>query len=1019
MRKTKWIAVTLLALCFCVLPVYAEPVDAVVEVLAPLTEGYEAVTMVCPLAVPESAPGEYAVYFELEPITQDLWLEVKLGKQTIASTALIHEDGAASAYVTVKAPSATETLGISILDRQGGQAVYQNSAILLGFTKHLSFDWADAVACTPATTVSVISRDAAVTACLPQGTELPKVALYGQIVDQNGAVYGTSSEAAVIADCMVPDARFSAIFQKNPYQVSVQTLQAEIRFSRLPDPGCYDLIFVDARGTECYRFEEVVQCDDRPAIQLMGWTAVPGDQADYAEVALFLANGAPADFSLELYQGGRLYGESQGFSVIAYDREAGGVYLAYPFRLETPLEAGQVFTAKIHTDEAYHGDASCLLEAVRTEAGTIFEAASGFDSAYFANVLLKTTGFTPQRQYKAVLELDERALAESLVTCDGQGWFDIAFLDADGKPLSLAPGASYSVSLYRWESGGQWIPVDRATLQTMEAAALPTDGDRFCAQAEGLSVGNIVVNDRLSLRYGEAADLQLQLFGQQNQGALPDFLETLWQKQSYTIADENAALFSAQRYRSVYWRGDRVVGAEPGGYWVNARCMQDYLIMQEWGIPNFTVSIEETRHGAVQLFADSGMPVNDQECLNFTEIYVHATPDPGYVVEEILVNDVPITGRAFLLAENAEVAVTFRPRRIETFSIHLRHSTESTTYGGVFHCALEQAALEDLVTLIAQPEEGFWMMGVRVFETETGLEVPLQAGETPDTWQFAMPATPVTAEVTFQAKIRAEILSSYDITAGMVSVPGFVWEGDTVTITAKPYEGCTLEELWLVYNLSGEEQKENLLEHPGSAPDSYCFRVPGVDTLWLYPVFQEHCFTISLSEPSPMDGTVLVSQPSARPGKRIGVTVMPNDGYRLTEGSLTVCTEAGDALPLTPSETPMVWTFIMPWNNVQVSAVFESTEPEVTGVTVQHGSSGALTVNVQMRNAAAEVSLAAALYDAEGRLVGVTLQTCVDGAAIQSLSVTHVGTPVAGRLFFLKTENCTPLIEAIPLRLPQ
>lgn len=1017
MRKTKWIAVTLLTLCLCVLPIHAEPVDGVPKQLSPMDDGCEAASLVCPLIVPANEQGVFSVYFEFEHLVQDLWLEVKIDDQRIASTALKSINGRASTWVTVDAPFGTETLEISILDRQGGQAVYQDCAVLLKFAEALSFTWEDAVACTPTNDLSVVSRTAAVTACLPQDTVDAASLLYGQIVDQNGMLYGTSSAPAVISERMMPDSRFDGIFKENPYEVPVQTLCADVQFAKLPEPGSYDLVFVDAQGRERYRFACAVQCDNRPAAQLMGWTAVPGDQADYAEAVLFLANGAPADFSLELYLGAELLGESKAFYVLEHDRQSGGVYLAYPFFLEKPLEAGQRYTAKIDTETFYHGDRFCLLEAVRAQAGTIYGQLSGFDSAYFANVLLKTTGFVPKRQYKAVLEQGEKRLAECLVTCDEQGWFDIAFTDAHGEPVSITPEQAYSVSLYRWESGGQWTLIDKTPLQTMTEQGASAESSRFYVQAEGLPVGEIVINDHLALVNGEASDLQLQLFGQKNQSSVPDFSEKVSQK--FTIADEDAALFSAQRFRAVCWQGDRVVGVEPYGYWADERCMQGFKIMQESGIPNFVIRIAESTHGTVQLFGDDGTPVNHEDWLNFTEIYVHTLPDAGYVVKEILVNGVPITGRTFLLAENTEVAVTFQPRQVETFAIDLQHNEESDKAGGVFHCPLKCAALGDLVTLSAQPKAGFWLMGIRVMETETGLEVPLQAGEAPNTWQFTMPATPVTAEVTFQSKVLARITASYDVAAGTVMVPESAWEGDTVTITARAYEGCTLEELWLVYELAGTERRENLLEQPGSVPDSYCFRVPGVENLWIYPVFKEHLFTVALPDPLPVGGIILLSRENARPGSLVAITVVPEEQYRLTEGSLRVCTEEQETILLMPAEKPMTWSFIMPWENVQVWVSFEGTQPEVTGVTVEAQGADTLTLSAKMHNSSAEVSLAAALYDAEGRLLGAALQPCAEGPAVHNLTIAYAGKPAAGRLFLLKTDSLAPLCEAISLTLPQ
>ena len=115
----------------------------------------------------------------------------------------------------------------------------------------------------------------------------------------------------------------------------------------------------------------------------------------------------------------------------------------------------------------------------------------------------------------------------------------------------------------------------------------------------------------------------------------------------------------------------------------------------------------------------------------------------------------------------------------------------------------------------------------------------------------------------------------------------------------------------------------------------------------------------------------------------------------------------------------MTWSFLMPWDNVQVSVAFESTEPDVVGVTVEAQGTDTLTISAQMRNSSAKVSLAAAFYDAEGRLLGAALQPCADGATAHNLTIAYAGIPVTGQLFLLKTDDLAPLCEAIPLTLPQ
>lgn len=1020
LKWSKVVMIAMLWLCLCVLPICAETVDAVQKDLVPMDGIGETAHMTCAQCLPQNDDGSFSIYLEFSDLPEDLWLEAKLGAQTVAEMALETKDGMASAWIQLKQPVGTVSLGLSFYDEHKEQTVYQSLAFVLGLQESLPFEQADAMACTPTTVLSILSKETTLTACLPLGTEDPAIELYGQMVDKDGTIYGTASQPAEIADREMPDSRFQAIFRENPYKVLVQGLETEIALSKLPEPGSYDLVFVDAEGKEHYRFPDVVQCDDRPAAQLMGWTAVPGSGATYAEVTLQLANGAPEAFALQMYRGTVLLGTSEGVHVLAHEPETGVVYVSYPFLLEEALEPHEEYLVAIDTALSYHGQAECALEAVRAERGTIYGAYSGFDSAYFANVLVKTSGFAAGTQYKAVLQHKDERLAQCLVTVGEQGWMDIAFTDENGKPIPVSPEETYRVSLYRWESGGQWVLVDETQLQPVSEMQSPVESTRIYAQADGLLAERVAVNHHLTVTNGDDSPILLQLFSPQNQTNQPDYSATLTRNQDYTIADEDLDLFSAQRYRAVYLRESQVVGVDSSGYWVTAQCMADYRQMQEWGIPNFVITTAATQHGTLQLFGDDGNPVSHEDWLNFTEIYVHAVPEAGYVLDTIYVNDKPITGRAFLLAENSEVRVTFKPRKVETFSIHLQHNAESDKEGGLFHCALEKAALGELVTLTAQPEQTVWLTDIRVFETETGVEVPLEPGETPNTWQFVMPGTAVTAEVTFTPKILAEIVvESYDLTAGLVAVQAFGWEGDRVTVTTEVYEGCALQALWLVYEQAGKAQTVDLLEQPGGTPGCYWFRIPAADKVHIRPVFQEFRYAVALPETMPTGGRLTVSHTTARPGSCVTVTVIPDEKFRLTEGSLDVRGEDQTAVPLTLSEKPLTWTFIMPWKNVQISAAFEGTEPEVAGIMAEQLGAGRWKLTVQVKNATTQVSLAAALYDETGKLLGAELLLCISWEEMQEMILSYRGEPATGRLFFLQTDSLLPKADPVPIPLPQ
>ena len=109
----------------------------------------------------------------------------------------------------------------------------------------------------------------------------------------------------------------------------------------------------------------------------------------------------------------------------------------------------------------------------------------------------------------------------------------------------------------------------------------------------------------------------------------------------------------------------------------------------------------------------------------------------------------------------------------------------------------------------------------------------------------------------------------------------------------------------------------------------------------------------------------------------------------------------------------------MPWKDVQISAAFEGTEPEVVGITAEQLGTGRWKLAVQVKNATTQVSLAAALYDETGKLLGAELLPCISGEEMQEMILSYRGKPATGRLFFLKTDGLIPTIDPIPIPLLQ
>jgi len=919
MKWPKLLPLLLVALYLCVLPVHGETVDGDDKLL----EGVGKVTG--PKIVLPDEESRYPVYLEFSGLEQSFWLEVTVEKETIpvVAAALEPKGGEASAFVYLSHPEGTVTLNLYLYDTPGGQ-LEASAAMLVGLQEVLSFTAEDAVACTTKVQLSVLDKAVSLTGCLPLDTADPQTQLYGQLMDSDGKVYGSDAKPADIGSCSMEDSRYQGIFRENPYRVMVQGLKTELTLDGYLRPGQYDLVFSDDSGQERYRFPQAVECVDRPAVRLDGWTATPGAGEYTAGVSLLVANGEPEDFSVMLYHNDTLCSDTHQCQVLAYDSASDILSLRYQFALEEPLVVGAEYTAKILCNEDFFGEKVCALEAVRPQSGTIYAEGSCFDSAYFANVLLETAGLQPLRQYRAVL-FDEtgRELSEKLVTAGESGILDVEFTDEQGTLLPIDGETVYQVALYRWQSGGVWQLVDQIALQ----AALPPEDNGLPVHAEGMTADRLSVSHRVSVTGDE--DVELQLYPAEGFSAQPEYTFQLIEPE-YAIAHQKAGLQSSRRYRAIYRQNGRVIGAENHSYWVTARCMDNYL-----EVPFFELHITAPENGTVRLFSNAGEPVESGAWLGFSEVYVQAVPDSGYELEAILVNGQPITGRAFLVAENVQVEPVFRPRQAETFTIAAQCKSNSGTQGGALNCDRKAAALGDAVTVYAVPEDHYRLEALRVYEQESGLEVPLAAGALPDSWQFTMPGTAVVVEATYARLIQARILiQDYDKSAGRVQAPPLAWEGEEVILWTESSTGCKLQALLLKYTMNGQEHTVDLLEKAGEQPGTYWFIAPSTEMVTICPVFQVYTFQVTLAQQDIEGGSLQLSGSSARPGTTMWVKPLAAARYQLVPDTLQVKTASGTVLPLTFYAESGSWVFRMPWEDVQVSARFERQARMAPGGTV-------------------------------------------------------------------------------------
>ena len=112
---------------------------------------------------------------------------------------------------------------------------------------------------------------------------------------------------------------------------------------------------------------------------------------------------------------------------------------------------------------------------------------------------------------------------------------------------------------------------------------------------------------------------------------------------------------------------------------------EDYTIDQT----KYSVTAQTTTNGSFELSPGTG------EILIGTDVIVTATPNDGYMVDEILVNGVAIEGNTFTLTEDVTVIVTFKPHQANWGT-----DVENLTESGTLQEALDAAAADGTVGYI-------------------------------------------------------------------------------------------------------------------------------------------------------------------------------------------------------------------------------------------------------------------------------------------------------------------------------
>ncbi|MBO4459881.1 MAG: S-layer homology domain-containing protein [Clostridiales bacterium] len=353
---------------------------------------------------------------------------------------------------------------------------------------------------------------------------------------------------------------------------------------------------------------------------------------------------------------------------------------------------------------------------------------------------------------------------------------------------------------------------------------------------------------------------------------------------------------------------------------------------------NYNLTVNATAGGTAKLSATTATYGDT--------IKVTATPDTGYMVDEILVNDEPIEGNTFSMPnKNVSVMVKFKladyaitvnageggtatapasanyleevtigarpatgymvssitvngtPRTSNKFVMPAEPVTIVVTFakvdysitvnageGGQAKASASVANYQDLITLDVTPDTGYEVDQIKV------------NGEPIDGNTFKMPAAKTTVEVTFRKAVYEISLTCSEGGGAGVSIPEGNY-GDEVSIEYKAYEGYHFDRI--IVN--------------GVTIDGTTFTIPA-ENVTIRVIFEKNSYDVKTADTT--NGTVSVSAESVTWGSEVKVNVVPAKSYELDK--LTYTPEGGEAVDITNAKK-----FTMPKANVTVEATFK------------------------------------------------------------------------------------------------
>ena len=228
-----------------------------------------------------------------------------------------------------------------------------------------------------------------------------------------------------------------------------------------------------------------------------------------------------------------------------------------------------------------------------------------------------------------------------------------------------------------------------------------------------------------------------------------------------------------------------------------------------------------------------------------------------------------------------------------------------------------QAAAGETVTASVSSGDGYQFVEGSL-KVNDG-QIPVEKTEE-GTFTFTMPGEDVI--VTAQFELIPEEVEKYSITVSSNDAMGTIIpdkteaeEGEEIALTVSSGDGCRLVEGSLQANEGRVPIKDGR------------FKMPPEDVLVTaeFEAIPPSVYTVEIAAVE--NGSIWADPMSGSPGTSIQLTVTPDTGYRIMEGSLKATMADG-----TEAEVTDEFVFLMPEGNVTVTAVFEKVPVDYSGL---------------------------------------------------------------------------------------